>query len=46
MYKNRSTVVLDVTEMDQKKFEFINLDELTKSIVQKRGEEDKENVDS
>ena len=46
MYKDRSTVALDVTEIDQKKFEFINLDELTKSTVQKRGEEDKENVDS
>ena len=46
MYKDKSTVVSDITEMDQKKFEFINLDELTKSIVQKRGEEDKENVDS
>ena len=46
MYKDRSTVVLDVTEIDQKKFEFVNLDELTKSTVQKRGEEDKENVDS
>ena len=46
MYKDMSTVVLDVTEIDQKKFEFVNLDELTKSTVQKRGEEDKENVDS
>ena len=46
MYKDRSTVVLDVTEIDQKKFEFVNLDELTKSIVHKRGKEDKENVDS
>ena len=46
MYKDRSTVVLDVTEIDQKKFEFVNLDELTKSTVQKMGEEDKENVDS
>ena len=46
MYKDRSTVVLDVTEIDQNKSEFVNLDELTKSIVQKIGEEDKENVDS
>ena len=46
MYKDRSTVMSDVTEIDQKKFEFVNLDELTKSTVQKRGEEDKENVDS
>ena len=46
MYKDRSTVGLDVTEIDQKKIEFVNLDELTKSTVQKRGEEDKENVDS
>ena len=36
----------DVTKIDQKKFEFVNLDELTESTVQKRGEEDKENVDS
>ena len=46
MYKDRSTMVSDVTEIDQKKFEFVNLDELTESTVQKRGEEDKENVDS
>ena len=43
MYKDRSTVVSNVTEIDQKKSEF---DELTKSTVQKRGEEDKENVNS
>ena len=46
MYKDRSIVVLDVTEIDQKKSEFVNLDELTESTIQKRGEEDKENVDS
>ena len=46
MYKDRSTVVLDVTKIDQKKSEFVNLDELTESTVQKRGEEDKENIDS
>ena len=46
MYKDRSTVVSDVTKIDQKKSEFVNLDELTKSIVQKEGEEDKENVNS
>ena len=45
-YKDRLTVVSDVTEIDQKKFEFVNLDELTENIVQKRGEEDKKNVDS
>ena len=44
MYKDRSTVVSDVTEIDQKKSEFVNLDELTEGTVQKRGEEDKENV--
>ena len=43
MYKDRSTVVSNVTEIDQKKSEF---DELTKSTVQKRGEEDKDNVNS
>ena len=46
MYNDRATVVSDVAEIDQKKFEFVNLDELTESIVQKRDEEDKENVNS
>ena len=46
MYKDRSIEVSDVTEIDQKKYEFVNLDELTESTVQKRGEEDKENVNS
>ena len=46
MYKDRSTAVSDVTEMDQKKFEFVNLDELIESTTQKGGEEDKENVNS
>ena len=46
IYKNKSTVVSNVTEIDQKKSEFVNLDELTESTVQKRGEEDKENVNS
>ena len=46
MYKDRSIVVSNVTEIDQKKSEFVNLDELTESTVQKRGEEDKENVNS
>ena len=46
MYKDKSTVVLDVIEIDEKKFEFVNLDELTESTVQKMGEEDKENVNS
>ena len=46
MYKDRSTVVSDVTEIDQKKSEFVNLDELTKGTVQKGGGEDKENVNS
>ena len=44
MYKDKSTVVSDVAEIDQKKSEFVNLDELTESTVQKRGEEDRENV--
>ena len=44
MYKDKSTVVSNVTEIDQKKSEFVNLDELTESTVQKMGEEDKENV--
>ena len=46
MYKDRSTVVSNVAEIDQKKSEFVNLDKLTESTVQKRGEEDKENVNS
>ena len=46
MYKDSSTVVSDVIEIDQKKSEFVNLDELTESTVQKRGEKDKENVNS
>ena len=46
MYKDKSTVVSDVAEIDQKKSEFVNLDELTESTVYKRGEEDKENVNS
>ena len=33
MYNDRLTVVSDVTEIDQKKSEFVNLDELTKSTV-------------
>ena len=46
MYKDMSTVVSDVAEIDQKKSEFVNLDELTESTVQKMGEKDKENVNS
>ena len=36
MYKDRSTVVPDVTNIDQKKSKFVNLDELTKN-TQKKG---------
>ena len=46
MYKDKSTVVPDVTKIDQKKSEFVSLNELTKGTFQKRGEGDKENVDS
>ena len=46
MYKDRLTLVSDVTEINQKKSEFVNLDELTESTIQKGGEEDKENVNS
>ena len=46
MYKDRSTVVSDVAEIDQKKSEFVNLDELIESTIQKKSEEDKENVNS
>ena len=37
MYKDRSTVVPDVTEIDQKKSKFVNLDELAENIVRKGG---------
>ena len=37
MYKDKSTVVSNAAEIDQKKSEFVNLDELTESTVQKRG---------
>ena len=33
MYKDKSTVVSDVIEIDKKKSEFINLDELTESTI-------------
>ena len=46
MYKDRSIVVSNVTEIDQKKSKFVNLDELTENTIQKRGKEDKENVNS
>ena len=46
MYKDRLTVVSNVTEIDKKKSKFVNLDELTESTVQKMSEEDKENVNS
>ena len=46
IYKDKSTVMPDVTKIDQKKSVFVNLDELTENTVQKGGEEDKENVNS
>ena len=46
MYNDRSTIVPDVTKIDQKKSKFVDLDELTENTVQKGGEEDKENVNS
>ena len=46
MYEDRSTAMLDVIDIDQKKSKFVNLDELTKNIVQKNGEEDMENANS
>ena len=33
MYKDRSIVVLDVTEIDQKKSKFVNLDELIENTI-------------
>ena len=35
MYKDKSIVVSDITETDQKKSKLVNLDELTESTVQK-----------
>ena len=46
MYKDKSIVVSDVTEIDQMKFEFVNLDELTEKYYPERDEEDKENINS
>ena len=46
MYKDRTIVMPDVTKIDQNKSEFVNLDELTETTVQKMGEKNKENVDS
>ena len=46
MYKDRSTVVSDVAKIDQRKSEFVNLDELTESTIQKIGEKDKKNINS
>ena len=44
MYMDKSIAVSDVTGLDQKKSEFVNLDKLIENTVQKRGEEKKENV--
>ena len=33
MYKDKLTVVSNITKIDQKKYEFVNLDELTESTV-------------
>ena len=46
MYNDRSTIVPDVTKIDQKIYEFVNLNEVIENTIQKRGEEDKENVNS
>ena len=46
MYKDKSTIVPDVTEIDQKKSEFVNFDELIENTVHRRGKEEKENVNS
>ena len=37
MYKDKSTVVSDITKIDQKKFEFVNLDELTEKYCPEKG---------
>ena len=46
MYNDRSTIVSNITKIDQKKSEFVNLNVLTESTIQKNGEKDKENVNS
>ena len=46
MYKDMSTIVPDVTEINQNKSEFVNLDDLIESTVQKMSKEDKKNVNS
>ena len=46
MYKNKSTIVSDVTGIDEKKFKFVNLDELAQNTIQKRGEEINKNINS
>ena len=46
MYKNKSTIVSDVTGIDEKKFKFVYLDELAQNTIQKRGEEINKNINS
>ena len=46
MYKNKSTIVSDVTGIDEKKFKFVNLYELAQNTIQKRGEEINKNINS
>ena len=46
MYKDKSTIMPDVTKTDKKKSKFVKLNELTANIVQKRDEEGKENVNT
>ena len=46
MYKDKSTIVPDVTEIDQKKSKFVNFDELIENTVHRGGKEEKENVNS
>ena len=44
MYKNKLTIGSVVTGIDEKKFKFVNLDELAENTIQKRGEEINKNV--
>ena len=46
MYKNKSTIVSDITGIDEKKFKFVNFDELAQNTIQKRGEEINKNINS
>uniref|UniRef100_A0A2N9I546 Integrase catalytic domain-containing protein n=1 Tax=Fagus sylvatica TaxID=28930 RepID=A0A2N9I546_FAGSY len=45
MYKDRSSTKLDDVKVEQKKSEFVNLDEFSNNTMQNSGQEEKENAD-